>query len=414
MENHNVIDRERIFVHIADGIVNEKTTDLVRKYLPRIRATKKCTTVWAKNTNALAKEFVKFLDRNLPDGYTVRDYRELKTEGKAHQFQQYITKGYYDMIDFKGIPGKALLNLVSGKFLENHGLTDKYIDWLKAQPVVKFNGYPYELGVKLEDYRYHRGKRVSVATKITVDKQFENLIRTGEKDSAAITGNVWCALDTSSSMTNNIGDTNLSAYQVCKSLGIYFATLNKGTFHKNVIMFDDISRIKQLSGSFSEMWRQIPDDAMGSTNFQSVVDEIVRVRKNHPEVPLEDYPATLLVVSDMQFNPTSSYWGVGTPEDIETNIEAAKRKLRSEFPDDWVDNFKFIWWNVTSRRTEDFPSTLSDGGSYFFSGFDGAIISLLLGGDAEVVDQTTGEKRKPTMEEVIKAAFEQEILALIK
>ena len=40
---------------------------------------------------------------------------------------------------------------------------------------------------------------------------------------------------------------------------------------------------------------------MGSTNFQSVVDEIVRIRKSNPNIPLEDYPSTLLVVSDMQF-----------------------------------------------------------------------------------------------------------------
>lgn len=421
-ENHKVINKNEVFALIADGIVNENTTDLVRKYLPRIRSTKKCTTPWAAATNALAKEFVTFLNKNLPDGFDVRDYRELKTEGKAHKFQQYITKGLYNSIDFKSIPGKALLNLVSGKFLDNHNLTEKYVEWLKSQPVVKFNGYPYELGMKLDDYRGRRntGKDgASLATKITVDKQFENLIKTGKKDGAGITGNVWCALDTSGSMTSPIGnDTNLSAYTVCKSLGIYFATLNEGAFHKNVIMFDSYSRVKQLSGSFSEMWKQIPDDAMGSTNFQSVVDEIVRTRRSHPEIPLEDYPTTLLVVSDMQFNPTGSYWWSGNDEayaaETETNINLAKHKLRSEFPDDWVDNFKFVWWNVRGHNTNDFPDTLDGGGSYFFSGFDGAVISLLLGGQPEVVDTTTGEKRQPTMQEIIDAAFNQEILALVK
>ena len=38
---------------------------------------------------------------------------------------------------------------------------------------------------------------------------------------------------------------------VCMSLGIYFSTLNEGAFHKNVIMFDSTSRVKQLSGSFT-------------------------------------------------------------------------------------------------------------------------------------------------------------------
>lgn len=409
MDNHNVINHSKVYGVIADGIVNEHTTDLARKYLPRIRSEKKCTTPWAKNTNRLAKEFVNFLNRVLPDGYTYSDYRELKSEGKAHKFQQYITKGLYDSIDFKTIPGKALLNLVSGAFLTKHGLLDKYTEWLKSQPTVKFNGYPYELGVKL----YNGGK--SLAVRITVDKQFETLIETGKKDGGAIKGNVWCALDTSGSMLARINGSTLSPYIVCKSLGIYFSTLNEGAFHKNVIMFDTYSRIKQLSGSFSKMWEQIPQNAMGSTNFQSVVDEIVRVRKSKPEIPLSDYPSTLLVVSDMQFNPAGSYiWDDRMKPDIETNIEVAKRKLRQEFPDDWVEGFKFVWWNVAGRPTDDFPATLDHGGSYFFSGFDGAIISLLLGSQTEVVDKTTGEKHQPTAEELVDAALNQEILSLVK
>ena len=413
---NNSLNRDEFYAVISDGLVSGVYTDLVRKYLPRIRSSKKCTTDWAKNTNKLAKEFVAFLNKNIPDGFTVKDYREVKTDGKAHIFQQLITKGRYKDIDFKGIPGKALLNLVTGKFLENHGLTEKYLDWIKAQPVAKFNGYPYELGMKLEKPSYYGREDKSVkalAMKYTVDKQFENLIQTGKKDGGAIKGNVWCALDTSGSMTGTIGNSKVSAYDVCASLGIYFSTLNEGAFHKNVIMFDNTSRILQLKGSFSEMWNQLPVNAMGSTNFQSVIDEIVNVRKRNPNVPLEDYPETLLVVSDMQFNPTANYWGSYTPEEEETNYESAKRKLRSVFPEEFVENFKIVWWNVHGEYGNDMPSTLDHGGTYYFSGFDGSVISLLLGGQ-QVVDQETGEKRVPTMEETIELALNQEILALVK
>ena len=96
-------------------------------------------------------------------------------------------------------------------------------------------------------------------------------------------------------------------------------------------MFDSTSRIKQLSGEFCDMMSQIPSDAMGDTNFQSVVDEIVRVRRANPNVPLEDYPKTLLIVSDMQFNPTNNHWLKVTDADIETNYEAMKRKLYEVF-----------------------------------------------------------------------------------
>jgi hypothetical protein len=216
-------------------------------------------------------------------------------------------------------------------------------------------------------------------------------------------------------MNSTIPGSDVTALDVCKSLGIYFSTLNEGAFHKNVIMFDSTSRVKQLSGSFSEMWDQIPYDAMGSTNFQSVVDEIVRIREKNPNIPLSDYPKTLLVVSDMQFNPSNGWgWTRATRQEELSNIEAAKTKLLGVFPKEFVDEFKFIWWNVTSRRTEDMPSTLDDESSYFFSGFDGAVISFLLGGDAEIVDDKTGQKRMPTAEELVQIALSQEVISLVR
>ena len=91
-----------------------------------------------------------------------------------------------------------------------------------------------------------------------------------------------------------------------------------------------------------------------------------------------------------------------------------RRKLYEAFPRDFVDSMKFIWWQVNGKRTTDVPATLDDGGCYFFSGFDGSIITLLLGGNEEIVDTKTGEKRTPTMEELIEIAMNQEVLQLVK
>ena len=411
-------NKEKFFEVVAEGLASESQVDLVKKYLPRIRSTKKCKTSWADRTNRYAKEFVSWANDKVDGGFDSEAYRHMKASGEAHVFQKLMCGQRYDEINFKTIPGKALLSLVSGKFLENHGLYNKYVDWIKAQPVAKFNGYPYELGAKLSPPGYFRSEDcgVDLATKITIDKQFDNLIATGKQNEGAIKGNVWCALDTSGSMGCHIPDSNVTAINVCVSLGIYFATLNEGAFHKNVIMFDSTSRVKQLSGSFTEMWKQVPANAMGSTNFQSVVDEIVRVRRSNPSIPLEDYPKTLLVVSDMQFNPSGDYWyrEAVTKESQLSNVEAAKAKLRSVFPSEFVDEFKFVWWDVASRRTEDVPSTLDDSSSYFFSGFDGAIVSFLLGGDAEIVDDKTGEKRMPTAEELVQIALSQEVISLVR
>jgi hypothetical protein len=71
---------------------------------------------------------------------------------------------------------------------------------------------------------------------------------------------------------------------------------------------------------------------------------------------------------------------------------------------------KFIWWDCASRKS-DFPSTVEDSGTYFFSGFDGSILQMLLGDDTD--DTDTEKKPTPSMEELIEKALSQEILQYI-
>lgn len=395
------LDYKKFFTVIADGINDPNHKDLVKKYMPRIRSDKKCTTPWAKRTNEIAKEFAK------EAGWTFKDYRQFKSTGKAHEFQTIICHGLYSQINWNTIPGKALLNLVSGKFLNAHGLSEKYLEWLKSQPVAKFNGYAFELGSKLRNCSYNP----NLVTKVTIDKQFDGLIETASKNGGAIQGNVLCALDTSGSMTAFIDkNRTVTAYDVCVSLGIYFSELNKGAFHNVVAMFDDTSSLMNLSGTFSDKYRQITHatTAWGSTNFQSLIDLIVETRLRNKNIPLEDFPKTLLVVSDMQFNPSG--WNTSRMSES-TNYEKAMEKLRSVFPEEFVNEFKIVWWYCSNSRTTDFPSTMDDAGTYMISGFDGAVISFLLGGDEIKV---TGDKAMPSMEDIVNAALNQEVLSLIK
>ena len=396
------LDTWKFFEVINSGLNSTSTCELVKKYMPQIRSTKKCVTDRAVALNQLAKEFAYY------NGLTAKEYREVKSTGKAHKFQQLICGQRYDEINWSHIPGKALLNLANGKFLSNHGLTDSYIKWLDNQPTVKFNGYPFELGRKLK----YETSRASI---MTIDRQFASLIETGKKDGGSINGNVLCALDTSGSMSSAIDDYGTTSYDVCVSLGIYFSELNTGEFHNVVAMFDDTSSLLTLNGTFSEKLRQIHNarTAWGSTNFQSLIDLIVKTRRTRPDIAIEDFPQTLLVVSDMQFNPTNHSWGrLCTNDEIETNYEMAMRKLKEVFPEEFVDNFKIIWWQCANRRTDDFPSNMECGGTYVVSGFDGAVVSFILGGEDN--EQNIKVRQTKTMEDIINEVFSQDIFKYIK
>ena len=396
LDNNKVVSRKHIFSIIGTYLTREDSSDLVKKYLPAIRSDRNLTPQRAK-LNHLAKEFAKYL------GITNAEYRLLKSSGTAHDFQKLMCGREYDKINWAHIPGKALLNIVSSKFLANHNLEDNYSNWLDTQPVAKFNGYPFELLntlVKNGNGCYANLMNLPLYVLKTVDKQFDNLIKTGGQDGGALSGNILCALDTSGSMTAKITE-NVSSYDVCVSLGIYFSELNKGAFHNVVAMFDDTSSLLTLNGTFSEKVNQImhEESAWGSTDFQSLIDLICETREKHPEIPLSDFPETLLVVSDMQFNPVFG--------NTSSNYKEAMKKLSRYFPQEYVDKFKIVWWYCTNRTTSDFPSTMDDAGTYMISGFDGSVISFLLGGEGFSGKEN---KQSPSMEEIIQMALNQEIL----
>ena len=411
MENKNKLDKGFIFSIMAAGLDDATQCDLIRKYMPAIKSTEKCKTERAKTLNVLAKGFASFL------GLSAKEYRKMKASGTAHDFQKLICSRAYADIDWKTIPGRALTHLISGKFLDNHGLTEDYLKWVMSQPTVKFTGYVYELGMKLDKMGNNlslNGSPSRAAALYTINKQFDGLIELAKQDQGGLKGNVLCALDTSGSMTSPIsgGPAGLTSYDVCIALGIYFSELNEGYFHNVVAMFDSVSRVMKLSGTFSEKWDAIrrASTAWGSTNFQSVIDLLIKERKAHPSIPESEFPQTLLVVSDMQFNPSGSY-RYGEKYEM-TNQEAARKKLREVFSDEFVDNFKFIWWYCASRSGagHDVPATMDQGGNYLFSGFDGSIVTLLLGGE----EQTRPDGQPLTMEEMVDKALSQEIFAFVK
>jgi hypothetical protein len=410
-EGINAINRKTIYEIIAQGLLCDTHIDLVKKYMPRIKSQSKCKTDWTKITNDLAKEFAEHM------GMSYKEYNKLKTSGNGHDFQKLICSRNYDALNWNHIPGRALNLLVTSKFLSNHNLKENYTKWILEQPVAKFTGYVFELARKLREARGSRGyysgsKNLPIEVKHTLDAQFKGLVDKARAD-GKITENVWCCLDTSGSMSRQAeGIKDITCEDIASSLALFFADLNTGAFHNKLIMFDDVSYPYDMKGdSFCERIMNLPSVGCGGTNFQSAVDEIIKIRQQHPEIPLEQYPTTILVVSDMQFNPVTYSWRTSTRREP-TNYEYSVRSLKTVFPSEFVDNMKFIWWDCASRRKQDFAATINDGGCYFFSGFDGSIISMLMNEDA-IKDEVTGEVRRPTAEELVAKALNQEILSYI-
>ena len=354
--------------------------DLLLKYLPLQKASSKLTTDRAKYRNYLAKLVQKYSDLNS------KELRLLKASGKAHTWQQLISRKLFEEINFKLISGKALLKMASSKFLANHGLVEKYSAWIMKQPVAKFTGYVFELGAKVV-------YNMPAHLKMTIDKQFDGLLQLGKMKT---TRKVICAIDRSGSMTSKVANT--TAMNIAESLGIYFSNLLEGMFHKWVIRFSSRSEWVQLKGTFCEQKLQMSwGDCPSNTDFQSIIDSFVRVRIQKPQVPESDFPDTLLVVSDMQFdNPGFSR----STMSIKTNYQVAIQKLSQVFSPEYCANFVFIWWDCTGRVPQNQPQNIYEPGGYFISGFDGAILDTLLG----------SVEKKESVEKSIEEILSQEVL----
>lgn len=360
-----VLDASQVYSLVERGIADDFNRPLIAKYLPRIRSKSKITQPRHTAFNSWARGLCAHL------GWSERDYRKFKSdpEHRAHLWQRQMCAGQWNEIDFDAIPGKALFKLINNTGADDRGALERHVGdellaWAESADSVKFTGFVYELVKAASNPQLSRVQRT------IIDKQFDGLIDLARKDRAGLTENIWCALDTSGSMASE-SVAGTTAYEVCIGMGVYFSTLNEGAFENHVVMFDSTSKVKSLSGSFTDKVQQILSGgaAMGSTNFQSVIDEIVRVRVENPDVPVEDFPTTLLVISDMQFNPVDG-------GSAETNHEAAMRKLA----DVGLPPLRVVWWWVNGRGT-DFPSKFDDEGVVMIGGFDGSIISLLLGGD---------------------------------
>ena len=388
------LDWNFLYTVILAGLQNPETTHLVRKYLPTIRTNKKCKTKESVNNTIigrwLAGKFFACVDK-----YTdYRLYRQYKSEGVAHQWQQLISKQLYDSINFDKIAGRALALLVGSKFLENHNLDKKYSEWIESKPVAKFTGYVFELFAPLNN-----GTHIEKYKEDTINAQFRQLI---ENDKNNPYSSLLVVRDTSGSMTAKAIGCNVSSFNIAKSMALYFSEFLTGEFAGTFAEFSDECVLHTWKGN-TPVDKYLNDrcEDYGGTNFQSVIDMLISIKERG--VAEKDFPSGILCISDGEF----ANRGTNTL----TNFQLAIKRLRDAgFSEDYVNNFKIILWDIpndfygyyTEIKFEDFAEAPN---FFYLSGYDPSVISFLLG------NSNTAPKNA---KELFLAAMDQSLLNMLK
>ena len=397
--DNKVLDFNKISDFILAGLENPNTCNLVKKFLPTIKARSKCKTLESQADTIIGK----FLTHKLFDSGEFSPklhsknyhlYRKLKSSGTAHEWQQMISRSQFN-IDFSKVHGRALALLVSGNYLKNHNLEKDYENWIKKQPVAKFTGFVYELfkGLNLNSPLYK---------KYTIDKQFENLIQTAKEGSSTESSFI-VARDVSGSMSSNVKGLTISSNDVAKSIALYFSYLLKGNFANSYIEFSHKPILKYWEGdSPTDKYLKNINYCFGDTNFLGIADLFIEIYKH---TSIEKFPTGLICISDGEFNDSG---------DNKTNFQSFKKRLlKAEFPKDYVDNFKIVLWDIPNafysfdEIRPKFESYADTPNFFYMGGLDPAGITFLLGGEVN-------KSIPKTPRELFETAMNQEIMDYIQ
>ena len=398
--NERKLDWNKFGQLILAGLENPNSSELIKKYLPQIRAKSACKTLEAQADNIIAKWICSLIFGQKESSYNYKQYRKLKSSGTAHEWQKLISQKRLLDINFETIHGRALAQLVSGKFLKNNGLESVYEKWIATKPVAKYTGFIYELLAPVKS-GYHN-QQLKPYQVDTINKQFYGVIETAKNGMKEGESGFLVVVDSSSSMTSKVPGTKVAAYDVAKAFALYFSYLLKGPFEGVFMEFADKAGLIQWKGKTPvERLQNDGCEAYGSTNFQSVATVFTRLLKKG--VPESDFPSGILCVSDGCFNNASNN---------KTNTKQLKIALTNAgFSKKYVDNFKIVLWDIPNnyygKSQTAFENFADTPNLYHISGLDGSAIAFLTG--------VEGQKSIPkTTEELFQAAMDQEVLNLIE
>ena len=380
---HHYVDSAAVYDLIADVLSRNDQEEVSRlaKYLPTVRSNKN-----GRNVERHSRIYSWVYGLCLRLRWTERQYRKFKANpnNTAHEFQRRMGNGWNNF-DFSIVPGRALNKMVMSQKdpIQKHLLVREFKDFLAKKGSLPYTGYVYELGKKVRD------ARTAVQVEV-LNKQFETLL--GLADESVRNNKILPVLDTSGSMS--IDMCGVQAVDIAKSVAVYLSMFTKGYFSNMVCMFDNQSTLQKLSGRFTDRYGQIPYNAMGGTNFQSVIELLVNIRATHPEIPLEEYPETLLVISDMQFNPCDRH---------NTNHETAVKMLQKV----GLGHMSFIWWYVSDYGTKDHVVKENTAGCTVISGFDPNVINVILDKDKKHITRTPYESMMSALSQPLMKTIQQ-------
>jgi hypothetical protein len=181
-------------------------------------------------------------------------------------------------------------------------------------------------------------------------------------------------VDVSGSMGCSAGNNpNLTCMDVAVSLGLYISERNEGVFKDTFLTFSSNPTLQVLNGPLVDRLSQLKcaDWAM-STDLQKAFKLILNQAVKH-NVPVEEMPTKLLILSDMEFNEaTSSNW-----DRVSEWNPTAQQMIKGMYEEAGYEMPDIVYWNIQSRN-DNCPTRFDETGTALVSGFSPSIMRSIL------------------------------------
>lgn len=163
---------------------------------------------------------------------------------------------------------------------------------------------------------------------------------------------------------------------VALSLGMYYAERNTGAFHNHFITFSETPRMVEIKGRdvVEKLRYCMRYNECADTNLQAVFELVLKTALEY-NVPQEELPSRLYIISDMEFN-----YCVGDAN--ATNFQYAKEMFEAhgyKLPE-------IVFWNVNSRNQQQ-PVTMNDCGVTLVSGYSPVLFKQIVPGGLTPYEQ---------------------------
>ncbi len=304
-------------------------------------------------------------------GLTAKEYRKLLASLRKylHVTEVFMSGNRWNEIDYGRVASRANLLYRKAFLVHDEERRKNFLKDVEEKGAVMHAGVlmPHEIVMQ---YTVRNGWRLNVNKEDTaLEALWKNL-----SDTVAGAENVLCVVDGSGSMLCPVGEGNTTALHVSNALGVYFAERMGGAYHNRFITFSNTPKYVDLSACRTlkeKLELAFSNNDCTNTNieatFRLILETAVRNRLSQ-----EELPATILIISDMEFD--QAMWG--------RNTDTLFGIIKMKFAAHGYKVPKLVFWNVNSR-TNVIPVRENRLGVGLVSGFSVNICNMVLSNELD-------------------------------